>query len=236
MNTDYLIQKLKIFYYSDILMLVVELIALTIAIRHSKKNKFYLLFVFYIGFDLLFLLANFYLLSSTKIRPTFKYEFRVTTNSLIGFVELWVYYYFFRSVLNNKIISRVLKIVQVFYLCLVLLFLFTRLRFISDDYGYVSDLIEVLDFIFLIPPCIVFYFELLNNKSKLQLFERPSFWIVTGIFFYALVSIPFYLLQKSLNVSHNLQRLLVVAFYYLPFILNILFLTKAFLCKADLRK
>jgi hypothetical protein len=231
-----LLENLGRFYYVEIIVLFSEFFALWLAVKNAKYDKLAQYFSIYILLDFLFLLAYLFFSSIPTVNPLFRQNFTIVTNTLTDLSELYAYYLFFYNVLNSRFIKKVLIILALLYTFIELIFLVTRFKFISSHLGYMSDFIDVLDFIFLIPPCFVYYFELLKINSGFELFERPSFWITTGIFFFAVVSIPFYLLQKIAmhDPNKSLERIIVVFFFYAPLIVNFIFLSKAFLCKRIL--
>jgi len=232
---DKLIKRIESVYYTEALMFLTELTLLIIAILNVRKSKIGRLFIFYILLDFLLLTANLILTTTKNITLEFKNEFIRFTNNFIALVELLVYFYFFKHVLPNTRISKLLKIFASFFLLILLTYVITKFAFLTDRLGYITNLIGATEFILLLPPCLLFFYNILNTDSDINLFERPSFWIVTGIFFYSFISIPFYLLKK--HIDENYKDLLFTfnaALYIIPFTLNFGFLIKAFLCKKTL--
>jgi hypothetical protein len=157
------------------------------------------------------------------------------SNTSIASVELLVYYYYFFRTLTGKITRKVIILMAIFYSLLILIYMLTSFDFLTNRFTYISYVLSAAEFIFLLPFCLLYFHQLLNNTSTIRLFDRPSFWIVTGIFFYSFVSIPFLLLVPYINKNFSgLSSALAAAFYYAPFICNFIFLSKAFLCKKHL--
>ena len=230
-----LIDHFQRYYYSQLLMFVVELIALVIAILYVRKDKIGRFFIFYIGFDFCILIIDIYLRSDPKMSWKSFNHFANFTNPLIGLTELLVYYYFFSKIIFNTKVKYLMNLFAILYSITVILFTATGFNFLSTRFNYIAKLIEVIEFLFLIPPCCIFFYEILNANTKLTLFERPSFWIVTGIFFFSIISIPYYLIGQYFIINnHELRHILPAALYYVPFTLNFVFLIKAFLCKKTL--
>lgn len=118
---------------------------------------------------------------------------------------------------------------------IVITFAITKFEFLSLRYDYISNILGVLEFILILPFCILYFIQVLDKISELNLAERPSFWIVTGIFFFSAISIPYYLLENFfLKSKFEFRYILSATFYYLPFSINFIFLSKAFLCKKTL--
>ena len=216
-------------------MFLVELAALIIALIYVRKNKIGQFFIFYIVFDFCILIIDTFFISRADISIKYKTLFLNYTNPLIALTELGTYYYFFSKVLSGTRIKKLMKSLGVFYLLLIIIFVITKFSFLTSRFSYISDLLGAIEFLLLIPPCFVFFYQLINNRSELKLFERPSFWIVTGIFFFSVISIPYYVLQKYLGSNKNeFEYILSSVFFYIPFTINFAFLIKAFLCKNTL--
>jgi hypothetical protein len=225
----------RTYYYTELLLLIIELAAFIIACIYARKSIVGKLFIFYIGFDLLILVIGQYIYSAPNISARTASRFTAYTNPIISLIELWVYSYFFSKVIINKRIKPIMKGFLTTYIILLVVFLITKFTIISSRFGYLSDIMGTIEFCFILPPCFVFFYELLNRKSAINLFERPSFWISMGIFFYAAISIPVFALQKYIMSNKFESRFVIAsALFYMPYCLYFVFLIKAFLCKKTL--
>ena len=161
--------------------------------------------------------------------------FLYTTNTLVSYVELLVYFYFFRKILEGDKIKKILIGLTVLYSIIIIIFITTKFGFITTRYRYISYITGAIEFVFLLVPCVYYFLQLLKTNSNVRLSKRPSFWIVTGIFFFSLISIPYYLLNRYFtSTEFELRNLFIAVLYYIPFIANLIFLIKAFLCKKSL--
>lgn len=186
------------------------------------------LFLFYLLFDFAISIFDLFIVPSHGVVR--KNIFFSITNAIIGLIELAVYYFFFFHILVNKKIKQALTLLFVILFILSLLYIFRGFDSLKVSFVFIGWLISVIEFLFLLLPCFTFYLELFVRKPIIDLFERPSFWITTGIFFYAIISIPFYLVG---NLSYK-QAIIPALLYYAPIVLNLFFLTKAFLCQKPL--
>jgi hypothetical protein len=215
-------------------MLCVEVCALIIGILYARRTLLGRLFVFYITFDLVVLILYWIFKALTQINEQLRSTIYVG-NSLVSLFELLVYFQFFKHVINNRAVIKWMRFARIIFLMLVCLYLISMFSFISIRFRYISYLIGALEFCFLLPPCLVFYYQLLKTNSKLKLLERPSFWLVTGIFFYSLISIPYYLIDPFLKDNdYQLRYIFGALFFEVPCTLHFGFLLKAFLCKKPL--
>ena len=230
-----LIDNFSKYYYTPLLMLIVEATALVIAIIYIRKTKIGKAFIFYITFDFSVLIVDCFLISNPGIAPKFRSQFMAYINNLIALIELLVYYYFFYILLPNRKIKNLMKALALFFVVIIVVYVITRLNFLTNRFTYISYLIGVTEFIFLLPPCFFYFYNILTVDSEVSLLKRPTFWIVTGILFYSLISIPYYLLNRYLSDRDTqLWSTLQAALYIIPFTLNFAFLIKAFLCKKTL--
>jgi len=234
MDFSKVIQQLQRTYYSQLLMLCVELTAVIIGLMYVRKDKTGRFFIAYIAFDFCILLTDLFFTAS-GISKKFVSEFVNITNTLIAFVELLVYFYYFDKILEGRKIKKILALLAIIYSTIVMIFLATRFSFITNRYGYVAYITGAIEFVFLLFPCVYYFLQLFKTNSPLQLNERPSFWIVTGIFFFSLISIPYYLLNKYfISTKYESKAIIDAGLYYIPFTANFIFLIKAFLCKKPL--
>lgn len=220
-------------YFAEPLLQLVELAAIVIGLILVRNQKMGRLFIFYIAFDFSISIIDTYLLRFANIGKFRANVFIHQTNIIISFIELGVYNYFLRLLITSEKAKRFFKTSLIFYFILTLGFLllenFTHLKLNSVLLEYYFS---ILGFIFLIGYSMVFFKQLLNSESSYPLLQRPSFWIITGIFFYSFISTPYYLIGKYLHESRYEYRYLIDALlFYFPFTVNFVFLIKAFLCK-----
>lgn len=221
--------------FAEILLIVSEIIALIFGVKYVRNDRIGQLFIFYILFDMLVMLANWTFISFDYVGEEWHRDFTAITNTLISLVELFVYYSFFFKVIENTGVKRIMRILLVVFFLLVLVYLITRFQFLTPRFSYAGYVLGSVEFLFLLLPCLSFIIEILQTNSNINLFQRPSFWVTTGILFFSLVSIPYYLIYRYMNAYRpEFKYFLALTLYYGPFAVNFLFLTKAFLCKRIL--
>lgn len=219
--------------YGKSLLFFIELTAIVIGFLFVRKSKIGRLFIFYIFFDLVIVIIDLYLKGSDRSLSFAAKQFLNITNVLVSMVELYVYYFFFYHVLKGGKVKKSLIIFGLLYGVAVLVYLIKTFTLGLRDLRYASSMVESIEFILIIPPCFIFYHQLFTASTELPLFSRPSFWIITGIFFYALISIPTYLINNSL-LGFRLRDIVGMILFYIPFAINIMFLIKSFLCRRPL--
>ena len=215
--------------------LIREIGTIIIGFIYVRKDKIGRAFLAYLCFDFTMLVIFFLLKMSPYNADEKSFFFTNITNGLISLVELNVYYYYFKNILQNKTVVKFLSPISLSYSLLYLLFILTRLNFINENLDYVSKLICAIEFVLIIIPCLYYYIDLLKSASNIPLFDRPSFWITTGILFYASISIPYYLISSILYFNKvSYFNILYITLFILPFSINFIFLARAFLCKRNI--
>ena len=232
---DNIIKLHQKYFYAEFLLIIVELIALIVGLIYSRKTIYGKLFICYIAFDLFLLIIDNYLITHPNVSKDYANFFISYTNPLVSLVEISAYYYFFYNILSGNNIKIILKILYLTFLAIMSVYLITKFRFFSPRLDYVSYTISVIGFVFLLPPCFKFFYDLLTIVSEIKLTKRPSFWIVTGIFFFTICSIPYFLLEPYFYSNKiKIRNILVASFFYIPYILNVTCLLRAFRCTKTL--
>ena len=83
--------------------------------------------------------------------------------------------------------------------------------------------------------CISYYIKIFKDAPDLILLNEPSFWIITGLTFFMLSTLPFSLISPYLIRNTVLYRNLFSIFFIFYCIL-FLMIIRAFLCRQVLAK
>ena len=232
---DTILQDLEKRYFIELIMWVVELITIILGLIYVRNQTIGKLFLFYLIVDFIILNIGTYFQYFSK-NLTFINSFINYSNTFISLIELYIYYCYFKLVLENNRTKILMNILTIIYVLIILAFTTNNFVFLKANSAYLSYAISAIGFAFLLYPSVSYFFELMNKYSTESLFKKPSFWIVSGIFFYSIISIPYYLLDNFLNTNKSIYRIMLsTIFFYLPFTLNFVFLTKAFLCRKPLQ-
>lgn len=157
-------------------------------------------------------------------------------NTIFELVELLTFHYYY----SKKINTRFLKIKNTFpkiFVFITVAFFFFALFFnpktqIILEYSYLINVVELL---FLLAYSLKYFILIFKNQDNNPILD-PYFWISTGILFYCLASIPFFMLAKTLfYYSFSIFSIFFgVHFMTLGFLF--LSITRASLCKKQLLK
>lgn len=233
MDINLLIKHFQGTWYTELMVFTLNIVALAISTKRNEGEKKY--FSIYSCANISVLVISWTLVTITTIPNSAKGIAYNTLNTLVVIIELFVYTMFFRLLIKPSTFKVILKIPFLIFLTLEIIFLITNFSFLTNRYRYIYSLLSVFEFLILIPPCLIYYYDLFNSDSEIKLFKRPSFWIITGIFFFSVISIPFYLLNPLLwDLKSKTRAILGILLFQLPIILNLTFLIKGLLCKRQL--
>jgi hypothetical protein len=221
-------------YYSEPFYLACQILAIILGLIYQRKNKVGQFFILFILIDFTVLNLLFYLDYFSGINKKIYNEIVGVLNSLCFLSEFLAYYYFFRQTLHSKKAKTVLKIMRIVFVLLALLYLFNafifKIRPITTMYY-----LGAMEYLFLLFPCLVYFYELFTLPSLQNLLQRPSFWITSGIFFISFLSIPYYTIISYIDYHRSQYTYpLNAALFILPLGITFLFLSKAFACKTEL--
>jgi hypothetical protein len=223
-------------YYDEPFMFVCELTAIILGVIYQRKNRIGQFFIFYTLIDISILILMEYIYSFTDVTKEQRKFIEYNSNSISFLCELLAYYFFFQQAISIGLIKKIIYVLRIIFITLTC-FNLLNLSLLHFQIAGKGDTfyLGTIEFIFLIIPCLFYFLELFSNPSSKSLFDRPSFWITTGIFFYTLVSIPYYFISPYLDSSkYQFSTELIALLFSLPFGITFLFLAKAFLCKTEL--
>jgi len=82
--------------------------------------------------------------------------------------------------------------------------------------------------------CLAYFFELFTVAPKSNLLERPSFFIVSSTFFYAVIPIPFFLTAIDIYTVEKSVSSYLTACHYILLTIMLFAMVKAFLKKIPI--
>lgn len=223
-------------YYDVPFMFVCEASAIILGLIYQRKNRIGQFFICYTIIDISILIFMEYIYFFTDVNKEQRKFIEYNSNSISFLCELLAYYFFFQQVIRNSLIKKIIYVLRIIFISLTIFHLLNLTLFHFQITGKNDTYyLGIIEFFFLIIPCLFYFTELFTKPSAKNLFQRPSFWITTGIFFYTFISIPYYLIIQYLDsTKYQFSTELIVLLFSLPFGISFLFLSKAFLCKTEL--
>ena len=94
-----------------------------------------------------------------------------------------------------------------------------------------EDIMFSIELFLLACYCLYFYYLTFQSRELFDLKHFGPFWVITGLFFYCLASIPFFIVSNEiLLLSHEMYSILF-AIHYMFFSIFFLTIVKGVLCK-----
>jgi hypothetical protein len=221
-------------YYSEPFYLACQILVIVLGITYQLKSKVGQFFILFALVDFTVLNLLFYLDYFSAMNKVTYYKTVGILNSFCFLSEFLAYYYFFLQTLQSKKAKSVLRILRIGFIALTLFYLLNAFIF-NIRTTTVMYYLGAIEYLFLLIPCLVYFYELFTIPSLQNLLQRPSFWIASGIFFISFISIPYYTIASYLFYSElQYTSPLNAALFILPLGITFLFLSKAFTLKTEL--
>jgi len=211
-----------IFYYSVRSIIIIAFIV-SIAYCWKHENSDYIkLFPFYHGISVLTeTIVDIFFSGQGSFHVSSNMPYKVFT--LIEFI----FFSFFILRLITKKTGRLLIVVCIVFFLLLYLYLIFRSKSLHFPI-YASIFIES---IFLIIECLVYFNDLFKSLSVSNLSKEPAFWIISGILFYSIISIPMIGFRVTNMLKDPLDSLLYITINSTGYILMYILFMKGYVCK-----
>lgn len=226
-------------FYTGPIWFLCALFALIVGIKYFRKEKSYQLFIIYCLSSLIIMNIIhdlfIYSLTSKGIGRTIFLE---TANTLFTIVEITTFFYWFKNILNTKFLNQAIRILWIIFIAICTIFIWKLFQdgISKDEMIKNSFLINCIEFFTLILLCLFYFYQLLIKETNhlIPLSKSPSFWIISGLFFYCIVSLPALLIGNKLYLTNIELYFIMGAIHYISISLLFLCIAKAFSCKTTL--
>jgi len=196
---------IDIYFFSNVIVWITNLLALIIGCLYCYRKGFpdYLrIFPFY-----LFVSIGIEVIANPFLEPIFKLLAFSTHKTLTGNI-LYNFYTVFETFVFTWFLFQVIRSGSIKKITILLLSLFV-LFFIKSSLANglfdINDLAILSESIIIITLCLTFFKELFTRPEPIDLLKEPSFWLVTGIFFYLATIFPLFLAEIWLR-GHRLVK------------------------------
>jgi hypothetical protein len=212
--------KLDVMFIYALLITLVLAFVTSILYAFRRANPFYLrFFPFYHATSL-----------ATEI-VVYKYfsksAFVITSNipyNIFTFIEFCFY-----SALIFSLVHTGRKVIVVSITFFLVIFLHLALKN-KWDFNPVAG--YLLANFFLIVACLVYFNDIFSSFAIPNLSKEPSFWIVTGVMYYSIITSPLHVYLITRKFTHSLALLLYATTNATAYILLYLLLIKAYTCRV----
>jgi hypothetical protein len=217
-------------WYADLITFLLAIIGLTISIRKLSQNrKLKPLFFFFLGYVLNQFIVFFDI--SINVQQPIREIIRRYLDITDTIVEFLAFFFLIKNHITDVKIRKVLNLLLPTFLISIFAYFIYHLSLHRKVNQYFLQVLFTIQAFLLIIASILYYIDLFKTEPKLSLTSHPSFWVVTGLSFFMLSTLPFSIFSLYLiktNFSLYFQLFDIFEFFYCVLILMII---KAYLCK-----
>ena len=216
-----LISFLSFSYYGVCLMIVCTIAALVVSIVCYRRHKTLRIFPYYIASSLF---SDMAVLFAFLYWPGDDLLMAIMSASRYAFLifEFIVFSLFILRSISSPLWRRIIRInVLVFFVLLAIAVALAPRHLGIQPMHYI-----LLQSVFLVPPCLIYFYRLFQTTDLQPLKDQPSFWVITGMLFLKACSIPLMLTVTSMVGHENEAYTLNYILYSLLFVL----LIRAYFC------
>lgn len=233
---EYLIEYLDASFYTLAIAIGFAIVGLIVAIYKFKNNSrisklFIIYFVSYILLNIVILIDPKFLFYNS-----FYFEFVSNVDLIFTIIEFFIFVIFFKIIFLKPLQLKLLIVITYVFLSLVC-------GLIIIDYVTFSKLsIKTLQSIFTIQavcviiPCVLYYLDIYRSQPDIILTNDQRFWIVTGITFFMVCTLPFSIFINYLNELNIVYYKYLYSIFYIFYVLLFTMIIRSFLCKTEIAK
>jgi hypothetical protein len=242
MNDESWNQLFKIwsnFYYSQFLWFACTIFALIFGIKNYRKETSYTLFLIYCIFNLVGLnICNDLIFAFIELNRETRHVYIEIVNTVFAILETSTFFYLLKLTLKKNSIKYIINFSWFLFILLCLTFFIITInnKLPSKNIVQFSFTINYIEFFLLFPFCILYYYNLLTTETEnsITLSKSPSFWIISGLFFYIVVSLPFLLIGGNVYQTDRTVHFILASIHYISISFLLICIAKGFSCKTTL--
>ena len=228
-------QHWKDCFFTEAVLVGVLILTLIISLKNRKRHNTLRFFPIYTVCLLTVFISGYIVIYSPKL-----YSYSVTTFNFINYIdylfiliELSIFLHFFLSIVENRIIRRILIFLTVMFIPYYFIESYHDKYFPRSISETTQSRVYTIESLILLLPCFAYFYELFKKPPVLNLKKEPAFWIVTGWSFFATCTLPYSLLENYLRKSHSSLMTELYSVFYIFYILLFIMIIKAYSCKKE---
>jgi len=229
---DRVLRYWEVGYFTNAIWLFLTFLGLIVSFRKGKNSKnFKPLTIYFLSHLILNLIAVIDLASKPRFDPFLRLFFSYF-DLAVTIIEITVFTQIIRGFVITKSKKIILKATPLTFICCILVALVINKNGFKLDQIFLQRCFT-LQALFLILACILYYIELFKLQPVFQLFDQPSFWIITGLSFFMICTLPFSIFGEALMVlDYQLYLKMFCIFNVFHCILGAMIL-RAYWCKPE---
>lgn len=230
-----ILTQLTHYHYTRLILVAVEIAAITFGILLYKKLEDLKIFLWYLCIDFTLFIFSLFIDASKSLTIDDIHTLNETINASVSIIEIIIYMTFFGRKKGHKSQYKRVSIFIIAILFLLKLISFTNRSFFDISYFSGTHFLSTISFLLIFPLSILNMKILFEDEQDTPIHHNGEFWITIGMLYYSGISTPYYYFRGFFNIELDAKIILDSALFYLPFTLNILCILIAFLCKKPRR-
>ena len=216
--------------YTDLISFILSTVGLSVSIWKYRQNpKLRPLFFFFLGYVLLEIVsllnvATLYYFESTRYIRRYSDFFDTV-------IEFFAFFFLIRNYIDSDKIKKILNPLMPFFISLIFAYFFYYKTIHIQIDQYFLQIIFTIQASFLSMACILYYIDLYRKEPKLNLTILPSFWVVTGLSFLMVCTLPFSILGLYLVKTNYTLYFQLYSIFNIFYCILFLMIIKAYFCR-----
>jgi len=218
-------------FYSRPFLDLILIIAFIISVKKKNKHRILRFIPIYIlALLVVYFTVEVYLVFPLeKRRKLVRFDFFL--DHLFTLIELLIFSDFFYKVLLSSFLRKVVRTLTSLFILIFIMGTLLKSQLQLNTAHKMINTFYTFQAIFLILFCILYFIELFKKPPVLNLFEEPSFWVTTGLFFFTSCTLPYSLLENQIDLNYHEYAVELFAIFHVFYSLFFIMIIRAYLCK-----
>ena len=223
-------------FYTDLIVFILAIIALSISI--INRDKHYLLrlfpyyFIAYIILILILFIHTIFFLDSPLSQKMMQ-NIDGCSDYIFTLIEFVIFMHFLYNIISSTKRKKIMIFLIILFLVLYVFYFAKDLliyRIIRPD---TVTIVYTLESTILLIPSLFYYFQLFTKPPTINLIKESSFWVVTGIFFSMICSLPYCIIENYMRKNNFEVATQLFSIFYVLYSLLFLMIIKAYSCENN---
>lgn len=219
----------KVDFYTGIISFFLAVAGLIVSLKKKENDKLKPLAFFFLAYVLMESIGV--INRATHLYKPLRIKIALYVDLVVTIVEFLTFFSVIRNYITNDKIKKALTPLRpLFISATTIYFIYYIIAYNLHD-QYFLQIVFTIEALLLVVACSFYYIDIFTKKPKTELTQDPSFWVVTGVAFFMLCTLPFsmvglYLVKVNFHLYVQLFAVFEV-FYWILFLMII----KAYFCK-----